>query len=331
MGAVKVTIRVYGRTQTLVLQPRSLELAAMSVPSPYAELLAAVPVSEKQVTVLGSDTHYWDYGHADAETTIVIAHGYRGEHHGLEPVIAQLSGLRLVSPDLPGFGESSPLPGRTHTIDDYAEWLTAFIEALGLTGTAVVLGHSFGSIVTAHAVAAGLPAPKLILINPISEPATSGPKAILTALTLLWYRAAMLLPERVGHAWLSNPGIVRFMSQSMVKTRRPGLRAWIHDQHRQYFSRFSDRRTVVEGFNASISRDVSMVASKISVPTLLIAAEQDPITTVAAQERTVRLFPNATLVVLPAVGHLIHYEKPQDAARAIVDFLGSGTVVGAAG
>ena len=296
----------------------------MPVDSPYSALLAEIPVRERAVDVLGSDTHYWDYGPADAATTLVVVHGYRGEHHGLEPVVAQLRGVRIISPDLPGFGDSSPLPGRIHDIDAYSAWLSAFVDALGVRGTAVILGHSFGSIVASTAVAGGLPTPKLILVNPIAAPALEGPNRLGSQLTLGFYRVARALPERIGKGLLSLPIIVRGMSLVMVQTKDKALRRWIHDQHDTYFSRYANRDTVVEGFEASISNDVSQVAAKITVPTLLIGADHDPITSVADQRQLVTLFPDARLTILPGVGHLVHYEKPREAASAIVDFLGDG-------
>ncbi|HWR86495.1 MAG TPA: alpha/beta hydrolase [Rhodoglobus sp.] len=298
----------------------------MSVRSPYAALLAATPVRSRSADVLGARTAYWEYGPEDAATTIVAVHGYRGEHHGLEPVVAHLSGIRIVSPDLPGFGESDALPDRAHDIAGYAAWLDAFVSALGVRGSAVILGHSFGSIVVAAAVAGGLPAPRVILVNPIAQPALQGPKGILSRLTLLYYRLGRALPERLGTDLLGNPLIVRFMSQVLVQAKDRPTRAWVHDQHRQYFSRYANRDSVVEGFEASISSDVSMFAPRIAAPTLLVGAERDPITTVVAQRRLVELFPDARLVLIPGVGHLVHYEKPREAAQAIVEFLGAGAV-----
>src|SRR5690606_4559594 len=131
-------------------------LSSMNDQSPYAAKLATIPVTDGEVSVLGSTTRYWVYGPTDAEHTVVLAHGYRGEHHGLEPVIAQLPGIRFISPDLPGFGESSPMTEVRHDIDGYAQWLIAFTDAMGLTGTAITLGHSFGSIVSSAALSMGL-------------------------------------------------------------------------------------------------------------------------------------------------------------------------------
>lgn len=297
----------------------------MPVPSPYAALLDAVPPRTETIEVLGSKTRFWEYGPSDAPPLVVV-HGYRGDHHGLEPVIGHLTGIRVISPDLPGFGESSPLEGVPHDIAGYSAWLRAFVAALGLEG-APILGHSFGSIVVSHAVANGLPTSRLILVNPIAAPALSGPNGFMSRLTLLYYRLGRALPEKLGSALLSSWLVVRFMSVFLVQTRDPELRRWIHNQHHSYFSRYANRDSVVEGFEASISSDVSMVAPAITAPTLLIGADRDPITTVEAQERLARIFPDARLLIIPGVGHLIHYEKPREAAGAIVEFLGIGRVV----
>jgi len=293
--------------------------------NPYASLLDAVTVREASVTVLGSPTRYWDYGAENATTTIIAVHGYRGEHHGLDPVVAHLAGLRIISPDLPGFGESAPLTGRAHDIAGYTAWLSAFVAELGVVNP-VILGHSFGSIVVSSAVAEGLAASRVILVNPIAAPALSGPNGFMSRLTLLYYRAGRALPERLGAALLSSWVVVRFMSVFLAQSKDPAMRRWIHDQHHTYFSRYSTRDSVVEGFEASITADVSQFAARIDVPTLLVGADRDPITTVAAQEALRDLFPDARLVIIPGVGHLVHYEKPREAAQAIVDFLGDGYV-----
>jgi pimeloyl-ACP methyl ester carboxylesterase len=293
----------------------------MNVNSPFAALLAKVPIEKHEVALLGGITRYWVYGDPDAATTVVVAHGYRGEHHGLEPVIAQLPGVRWISPDLPGFAESTPLTEVPHSIEGYARWLIAFIDALGLGGTAVTLGHSFGSIISSQAIVLGLKTPKLILINPIAVSGLEGPRPLATKLTVLYYRLAGKLPERVGSFLLKRWLIVHFMSVSLAKTHDKALRRWIHSEHHTYFNNFASRDVVVEAFDASISADVSDFAAKIDVPTLLVAAELDDITPVSAQYELEKLFPHASLTVLPDVGHLIHYEVPDLAAEAIREFL----------
>ena len=289
------------------------------MPNPYAPLLDEIPVERREVGVLGGATAYWTYGPADAETTILAVHGFRGEHHGLEPVVAHLPGVRVISPDLPGFGETAPIPGRTHDLDLYAEWLQAFAAAVA--PGAVILGHSFGSIVASAAVAGGLETPRVILVNPIGAPALEGPRGLLTRLAVFYYWTGARLPERLGDALLRNGVIVRVMSVSMAKTGDPGIRRFIHDQHDTYFSRFADRDVLHDAFVASVSHDVREFAPRITQPTLLVAAQRDDITPIEAERRLATMFPAAELVEIPDVGHLIHYETPATAAAAITRFL----------
>jgi pimeloyl-ACP methyl ester carboxylesterase len=293
----------------------------MTVRSPYSARLDRIPVFRRSVRTGSSLTSYWEYGSPGETPTIVMVHGFRGDHHGLEPVVAHLEGFHILSPDLPGFGESEPL-GSVHDIDGYAAWLNEFVSAVDLAQPPVILGHSFGSIVVSAALArTGLRAPRVVLVNPIAAPALAGPRGILTRLAIFYYLMGARLPERLGFALLRNRGIVRMMSVTMAKTKDKGLRRWIHNQHDLYFSAFDNRAVVLEAFQASVGNDVSEFAVDIVDRTLLIAADQDDITPIAAQQALVRLFPSATLEILPGVGHLIHYEVPAQAAELIRRFL----------
>ncbi|MCS0498280.1 alpha/beta fold hydrolase [Protaetiibacter mangrovi] len=293
----------------------------MSVPTPHAEALARIPVEERELEILGSRTRFWDFGPADARDVVVLAHGYRGDHHGLEPVIAQLDGVRIISPDLPGFGDSTALSEAPHSIAGYGRWLAAFIEALELPTPPVVLGHSFGSMVASHAIAEGMPARALILVNPITtDPKIAAGRGI-TAATRAFYGVTRAMPEGLARVWLGNWVIVQFMSMNLVKTPDRELRTWIHEEHHRYFNGFSDARTVAEAFGASVSTDVRAAAPRVEVPTVLIAGELDRIAPLAGQRTAVDLFPDARLVVVPGTGHLAHYETPALVAEAIRAFL----------
>ena len=304
---------------------RTGTIAGVPASNPYFALVEATPVREDSLDLLGGTTHYWTYGPSDAPLTIVAVHGFRGEHHGLEPIVVQLPGIRIISPDLPGFGESTPMTEAGHDIDGYAKWLTAFVAGLDLPTAPVILGHSFGSIVVSAAVAGGLATPRLILINPIAAPALHGPKAVVTKLAIFYYWAGARLPKALGNVLMGSQVITRFVSQVMVTTPDRSLRRWIHDQHRTYFGRFSDRDTLLEAFKASTGNNIIEYAHGITMPTLLIAAAEDPITTVEDEKKLAGMLDDAQLVVLPEVGHLIHYEKPAEAAAAILKFVGSAS------
>lgn len=291
------------------------------LPSPYASDLARTPVRERTVHVDGSPVALWEYGEPGNGPTLLLVHGFRGDHHGLEPVIAFLPGMHLLAPDLPGFGRSPALPGE-HSIDGYAAWLQRFWHAAGLDGRAIVLGHSFGTIVVAAALAEGLEATGAILVNPIAAPALKGPNALGTRLANLYYWLGGLLPEGIGGALLKNRVVVRVASVALAKTKDKRLRAWIHNQHDRFFSGYANRRVVLEAFRASVGHDITEYADRIRIPVHLVAAEHDDITFVADVQKLAQQLPDATLTVIPDVGHLVHYETPQAAADEIARVAG---------
>lgn len=206
-----------------------------------------------------------------------------------------------------------------HDIPGYVAWLLAFVEEF--RKPVVILGHSFGSIIVAAALASGLTVPAAILVNPIGAPALSGPRGVLTRLAVLYYRVAARLPERLGFALLRNRVIVRIMSMAMVTTPDRALRRWVHEEHDRYFSVFSDRQVVLEAFEASVTHHVGEYADHIAIPAMLVAATDDDITPIDAQHRLAARITGCRLNVIDDVGHLIHYEKPAEAAAFITDFL----------
>lgn len=274
----------------------------------------------------GGLRRFWDFPavHSTAETpAIFMVHGFRGDHHGLLRIVEALPEHRVLVPDLPGFGQSDPLQG-THDVAAYAAFVRDSVDRLALGSRTVLLGHSFGSIIAARAAADAPDAfSSLVLVNPISAPALEGSSRMATRLAELYYRAGGALPERAGQALLRNRLIVRAMSELMAKTGDPSLRRWIHAQHRAYFSAFASREVVLEAFTASITATVRDSAASLNLPVLLIAAEKDDLGTVETQRGLAALIPDSTLVVLPGVGHLVHYEKPDAAAAHITDFVKS--------
>lgn len=275
------------------------------------------------VPTLGTDTRTWQYGDPDG-APLILVHGFRGDHHGLERLALGLAEarpeLRVIVPDLPGFGRSPAIPGREHDLALYGEWLRAFAAAVAPEGFGL-LGHSFGSLVVSAAISQGLAPTQLVLVNPISSPALEGPQRALTRLTVGYYRAAALLPEGAARGLLGHPLIVRGMSEVMAKTRDPELRAWIHGQHAAYFSSFADATTLLEAFRASVSHTVAEFAPAIGMPTLVVAGERDDITPLHRQLALRHRLADAELRIIPGTGHLVHYEAVADAVGWIVDFL----------
>jgi pimeloyl-ACP methyl ester carboxylesterase len=143
----------------------------------------------------------------------------------------------------------------------------------------------------------------------------------MTKLAVLYYEAASRLPRRPGLALLRSQAVVRVMSVTMAKTRDKDIRRFVHAQHSAYFSSFADRDSLLQAFKASVGSNVTEVASGLTLPVLLIAGEKDEIAMLADQHKLAARLPDGRLEVIPGVGHLIHYETPEPAARYIRQFL----------
>lgn len=292
-------------------------------------------------------TRYWQYGEGMGSGTlpkgsypVLLVHGFRGDHHGLEIIanylLKLIPNVSIISPDLPGFGRSGDLPGDADGSDNiaaYVAWLQTFTECINPHGLPLhVVGHSFGSIITS-AFAAAHPGSlaKLSLINPISEPALAGRQKIASHLASLYYRFGAALPEKLGYPLLRSQLITRVSSEVMMRTKDRAMRRFINSQHAAYFGSFGSRRGVLSAYEASITHTAAEYTANITVPVQMLVAEDDDLGTPATARAmyevlTSRILPGfpsgprERLDMIPEVGHLIHYETPRLAAQLIADF-----------
>lgn len=252
--------------------------------------------------------------------TIILIHGFRGTHEGLDLIAAHLKQFTIIVPDLPGFAKGDALAH--YDLKSYVTWLADYIAKQKLAAPPILLGHSFGSIIaTAYAATHQGKIDKLILVNPIAARALEGPRGVITKLAVFYYWLGEKLPDSLSRKWLASPIIVDIMSQTMIKTKDKQLRNYIFDQHRQYFSRFHSPRSLSEAFSTSVDNSVRDFATKVSTPTLLIAGEKDDITPLEKQKELQPLFIHAKLVIIKDVGHLTHYETPDQVASLVEDFV----------
>jgi len=163
---------------------------------------------------------------------------------------------------------------------------------------------------------------RLVLINPIAQSALRGPHAALAGLTAAYYTLGERLPSRAGRSLLTNRWVVLAASRAMTRTRDKQLRGFIDDNHLRHFSRFHSPTVVNQSFQASVTHTVTDYAEQLSMPVLLVAGEHDEIAPLAGQRALAARLPDAELVVIADVGHLVHYETPDAASAEIVRFLG---------
>lgn len=297
-------------------------------------------------------TRYWQYGEGMGSGTfpegcypVLLVHGFRGDHHGLEIIanylLKLIPNVSIISPDLPSFGRSGDLPESAQgedNINAYVAWLNDFVEHVNPARKDAqplplhLVGHSFGSIVTSAFAAAHPNSLALLsLINPISEPALEGSQRVASRLASLYYRAGAALPEKIGYPLLRSQLITRLSSEVMMRTKDRAMRRFINGQHAAYFGSFGSRRGVLSAYEASITHTAAEYASAIRVPVQMLVAEDDDLGTPETARAmyatlTSRDLPDSStgarerLDMIPEVGHLIHYETPHLAAELIADF-----------
>ena len=324
--------------------------------SPNASVLEGVPgpliPGTGHEARIGADaqevtTRYWQYGEGMGSGSfpegcypVLLVHGFRGDHHGLEIIanylLKLIPNVSIISPDLPGFGRSGDLsesaPGED-SINAYVAWLQDFVERTNPLGLPLhVVGHSFGSILTSAFAAAHPNSLALLsLINPISEPALEGRQRVTSRLASLYYRAGAALPEKIGYPLLRSQLITRASSEVMMRTKDKAMRRFINGQHAAYFGSFGSRRGVLSAYEASITHTAAEYAAAIRVPVQMLVAEDDDLGTPETARAmyatlTSRDLPASSsgarerLDMIPEVGHLIHYETPRRAAELIADF-----------
>lgn len=108
-----------------------------------------VRMVDGEVTIDGLRWHYSVSDNLDASTWAINVHGFfagGGVYWRESTRLAGRLGLRLINPNLPGFGGSDPLPWERLNMSSMAEGLAGLLDHLGAP-SALVLGHSMGGVV----------------------------------------------------------------------------------------------------------------------------------------------------------------------------------------
>jgi pimeloyl-ACP methyl ester carboxylesterase len=93
-----------------------------------------------------------NYGVAGHGLPVLFIHGWALGSHAYKRSLKRLVRLscRVFAPALPEFGGSTGLPEDRSNLAGYAQWASAFLEAVGVDEPALVVGHSFGGAVAAR-------------------------------------------------------------------------------------------------------------------------------------------------------------------------------------
>ncbi len=249
------------------------------------------------VTV-GSDNIYYDRGGSDQGPALVLIHGSGGDHSHWPPELRDLGEARVFALDLPGHGRSQ---GRGRkSVEDYADFIDAFVFKLGLEDVAPA-GHSLGGAVV-QALALRSPAwlSRIILVG-------TGARLRVHPDILKGLRTD---PEDTLHKicdWSFGPD-----------APQPAVTA-------AYENFLKTDPAVIHGDYSACDRfDIMDRVGEITCPALVVVGTADRMTPAKYGEYLHRRLSRSRLAVIENGGHMMGLEKPEALVRFISDFLNSG-------
>ena len=273
-----------------------------------------LPWEEHNIVVSGTTVYYSTTGHSSLPQ-VVLLHGFRSNHHGLDSIAAYLTGYRLIAPDIPGFGQTEPGAGRL-TLEGQAAVLNEFL-AQTVTGPYTLIGHSLGATI-ALLMSQQLVPERVgaVLMNPMAETTQS-----VSGLARSYLQIAAQLPDWAKRRWFGNKTMIWLGDHWIFRTgTRHSQRAILT---RDYNSLSELRPDVyIAIFQSYDTTDFDAAARRVTGAIYCIGGDSDPFVPKTKLLHLAQLIPDAEVQVLAGRGHLFPVEEPAYAAELILEWLG---------
>lgn len=230
----------------------------------------------------------------DKGKDVILLHGW-GQNRIMMEAIENFLSLHFVvyNLDLPGFGESDE-PKRAYSVEDYSEFLRAFIIKEEIEEP-ILIGHSFGCRIALH----------YALKYPVNRMVLTGAAGIRDKRGLKWYLKTY--SYKLGKKVLSLP---------IFKKQLAAMQDKVGSEDYRNASGIK-RETLVKVVND----DVTPFLKDIKTETLLVFGTNDEATPLAKGEMMEKLMPNATLVVFEGDDHYAYFHQAQRFNMVLEAFL----------
>jgi pimeloyl-ACP methyl ester carboxylesterase len=247
---------------------------------------------------------YYDFA-GDGATTLVLIRGLARSSSYWGPLLPLLAPrLRLLLVDNRGVGRSDARP--PYSTRELADDIAAVMDAAGVD-RAHVFGMSLGGMI-AQELALAHPSRIDRLVLGCTTP--GGKRAKKTPLSS---RIAML-----GSAFGRHDRVFAMLASDDSLRARPEIRErWLALGKSE---RVPPRALLGQAL-AALRHDAFDRVAQIAAPTLVITGDDDAIIDPENSRLLAAAIPNARLVLLPGARHDFTTDRPDDAARAIVEFL----------
>ena len=242
--------------------------------------------------------------------TLVLVHGFGGDKDNFTRLTRHLTPqLRVIVPDLPGFGAASRDPAASYRIDVQVARLRSFLMGLGLERCHLG-GNSMGGFITA-------------------QYAATYPDAVQSLWLLDAAGCAAAYDNAIGRRYLASgevPLLVRSPADfaalyAAVMQHAPWLpHSLRHELAHRAVADFALHTRIFREF-ARESPTLEDRYAAIRAPTLIVWGREDRMLSPAAAPVMAALIPRNEVIVMPDTGHLPMLERPRATANAYLCFL----------
>lgn len=235
---------------------------------------------------------------------LLLLHGELGVPGWLRAHELLAQHYSVYVPSLPGFG-SSEIPDWMMSVRDLSAWVNWFVRDYGLSTPLNVIGFSMGGWVAAELATAN--------------------SAIFAKMVLV---GAAGIKPRKGEIWdyflnSAKDAFRRsFLNPAATEYVKHYGRDWTPDEAEQIES---NREAAIRYLWRPYMHSVTLpgLLPGIATPTLLIWGRQDAIVPMNSCELYKQGIPGAQVAVIEDCGHMPEMEKPEEFARAVIEFLGT--------
>lgn len=242
---------------------------------------------------------------------LLLVHGYGGAAWNFEPMAAHLAGRRLIVPDLPGHGGSSPLPAAP-TLAGFADVLAGVLDE-----PVDVFGHSLGGVVALRLAERH---PQLVRRVVLAAAAGISSSTRMAEITIAV--AGIVQPAKLAGRRVESIARSRRLRRLVFGRFEVSNAELLSERAVHGFLRGPVLHTDAIGAGLALARDDPRVdLDRVRAPVLVLWGARDrqvPIEDGFEYARRLR----APLRAIADCGHLLIGERPEVCARAALEFFG---------
>lgn len=238
---------------------------------------------------------------------VVLIHGVGLRAEAWRPQIESLSKHhRVFAIDMPGHGESDPLPVQSR-LPDFVDWAAKVLKQLNL-GPVSLAGHSMGALI-ALGIAVEHPGlvSRVALLNVVHSRSEAARQAVMS-------RAE----EIAGGTVSVEAPLARWFGAADDAAKQEAA-CWLRAVSPQGYT--TAYRAFAEGDDVYAAR-----LGSVKVPVLALTGELDMNSTADMAKTLGATVAHGTSVIVPGERHMVHLTAPQIVCQALEDWLNTKAV-----